>query len=167
MDWHILWWILAAVLVVAGLAGTILPAIPGVPLVYAGIFLAAWIQDFELIGWTMLGFMGLLTLIAWAMDFFASAMGAKYMGATTRSFWGATIGAIVGLFFGIPGLLLGPFIGAVLGELSAGKPIWQSGRAGVGAWLGLVFATAVKLTVAFLMIGIFVFRLGFQQFSSA
>ena len=73
---------------------------------------------------------------------------------------GAT-GAIAGIFFGIVGMLLGPFIGAVVGELSGGSDMVQSGRAGVGAWIGMVIATAVKLAIAFLMVGIFIFQLGF------
>ena len=89
------------------------------------------------------------------------------MGASARSFWGATIGAIVGLFFGIPGLLLGPFLGAVIGELSGGRDLVRSGRAGIGAWLGLVVATALKFAIAFLMIGLFLFRLGLDQIGAA
>lgn len=79
------------------------------------------------------------------------------MGASSRAFWGATIGALAGLFFGLAGIVLGPFFGAVAGELSGGRGVAQSGRAGLGAWLGLVVATAVKLALVFLMIGIFAF----------
>jgi uncharacterized protein YqgC (DUF456 family) len=163
MDWTILWWLLAALTVVAGLAGTVVPALPGVPLVFAGLFIGAWIEGFEVVGWGTVGILAVLALVAWIVDFVAGAAGARYMGASARSFWGATIGAIVGMFFGLPGLLLGPFIGAVLGELSGGQDLVRSGRAGVGAWLGMVVATAVKLAIAFLMIGLFLFRLGFEQ----
>ena len=99
------------------------------------------------------------------MDFFAAALGARYLGASSRAFWGATLGAIAGIFFGLPGIVLGPFIGAVLGELSGGSDLIQSGRAGIGAWLGMVVATAAKLTIAFLMIGLVIFQLGFAQIS--
>ena len=160
MDWAILWWLLSVLLVVAGLAGTVLPALPGVPLIFAGLFLGAWIGDFQVIGWYTIGVFALLALAAWLIDFVAGAFGARYMGATSRSFWGAALGALVGMFFGLPGIVLGPFIGAVAGELSGGRNMAQSGRAGLGAWLGMVFATAVKLAIAFLMIGIFVIRLG-------
>ncbi len=167
MDWTILWWLLAALTVIAGLAGTVVPALPGVPLVFAGLFIGAWIDNFEIVGWGTIGILAVLAAIAWIVDFVAGALGARYMGASARSFWGATIGAIVGLFFGIPGLLLGPFLGAVIGELSGGRDLVRSGRAGVGAWLGIVVATAVKLAIAFLMIGLFLFRLGLDQIGAA
>lgn len=163
MDWTILWWILAGLLVIAGLAGTVIPAIPGVPLVFAGLFFCAWIGDFETISWVTLSIMAVLTVFAWVVDFIAGAFGARYLGASSRAFWGATIGAIVGLFFGLAGIILGPFIGAVIGELSGGNDVVSSGRAGVGAWIGMVVATAVKLGIAFLMIGIAIFQLGFSQ----
>ncbi len=161
MDWTILWWLLAGLVVVAGLAGTVVPALPGVPLVFLGLFIGAWIGDFQAIGWTTLGILAFLAVIAWVVDFLAGAAGARYLGASSRAFWGATIGAVAGIFFGVVGMLLGPFIGAVLGELSGGSNMVQSGRAGLGAWIGMVLATAVKLAIAFMMIGIFVFSLGF------
>ena len=161
MDWTILWWVLAGLIVIAGLAGTVVPALPGVPLVFLGLFVGAWIGDFETIGWVTVGILALLAVVAWVVDFVAGAVGARYLGASSRAFWGATIGAVVGIFFGIVGMLLGPFVGAVLGEFSGGSDMVQSGRAGFGAWVGMVLATAVKLAIAFLMIGIFIFRLGF------
>jgi uncharacterized protein len=162
MDWSILWWVLCVLLVLAGLVGTIAPALPGVPLVFAGLLLGAWIGDFSSVGWVTLGLFALLTIAAQIADFLAGAFGARYAGAGVRAFWGATIGAVVGLFFGLPGIIFGPFIGAVVGELTGGAGLRQSGRAGIGAWLGLVIATAFKLAVAFMMIGIFLFQLGWQ-----
>ena len=164
MDWTILWWIVAAVLVIAGLVGTILPALPGVPLIYAGMLLIAWLGDFQVIGWVTLGIFAILTLVAWAIDFLASAAGTRYMDASPKAFWGAAIGALIGIFFGLPGLILGPFIGAVVGELSAGMGWRQSGRAGIGAWLGVLVATAVKLAIAFVMVGVFLLQLGLEYF---
>ena len=166
MDWTILWWLLAALIVVAGLAGTVVQALPGVPLVFAGLFIGAWIDGFDTVGWGTLGIMAVLTVVAVVIDFVASAAGARYLGASSRAFWGATAGAVVGIFFGIPGMLLGPFIGAVIGEISGGNDLVRSGRAGVGAWLGIVVATAVKLAIAFLMIGLFLFRVGLEQIST-
>jgi hypothetical protein len=162
MDWTILWWLLAGLLVVAGLAGTVVPALPGVPLVFSGLLVGAWIGNFEAVGWLTLGVFAVLTALAQGLDFLASAFGAQYAGAGARAFWGATIGALVGMFFGIPGLILGPFAGAVLGEISAGSGLRQSSRAGMGAWLGMIFATAIKLAIAFVMIGIFLFQLGWN-----
>jgi uncharacterized protein YqgC (DUF456 family) len=163
MDWTILWWLLAVLIIIAGLAGTVIPALPGVPLVFAGLFLGAWINHFETIGWFTVGVLAMLALAAWVVDFVAGALGAKYLGASSRAFWGATLGAVLGIFFGLPGIVLGPFIGAMLGELSGGSNLIQSGRAGIGAWLGMVVATAAKLAIAFLMIGLVIFKLGFAQ----
>lgn len=158
MDWTILLWVLAVLIVISGLAGTIIPALPGVPLVFGGLLLAAWIGDFEKIGLTTIIVLGVLTAVAWLVDFLAAALGAKRLGASPRAFWGAAFGAIVGMFFGIPGIVLGPFVGAVVAEISAGRDMQQAGRAGYGAWLGVVFGTAAKLAIAFLMVGIFVFN---------
>ena len=157
MDWNVLWWLLAGLLVIAGLVGTVVPALPGAPLVFAGLLVGAWIGGFETVGWVTVGVLAALAALAGGVDFIAAALGARYVGAGPRAFWGATVGALVGMFFGLPGLVLGPFLGAVLGELSCGRGLARSGRAGVGAWLGVVVATAVKLALVFLMIGIFAF----------
>ncbi len=158
MDWTILWWVLATLIVVGGLVGTIIPALPGIPLVFAGLLLGAWAGDFVSVGWTTVGILGALTVLAWLVDFLAAAMGAKRLGASQRAFWGAAFGAFVGIFFGIPGIVLGPFVGAVVAEISVGRTIQQASRAGYGAWIGVVLGTAAKLAIAFLMVGIFVFN---------
>lgn len=158
MDWTILLWILAILIVIGGLAGTIIPALPGVPMVFGGLVLAAWVGGFEKVGMTTIIVLGVLTAVAWLVDFLAASLGAKRLGASPRAFWGAAFGAIIGMFFGIPGVVLGPFVGAVVAEISAGRDMQQAGRAGYGAWLGVVFGTAAKLAIAFLMVGIFVFQ---------
>jgi len=155
MDWTVLWWILAALIVISGLAGTVVPALPGVPLIFAGLVLAAWSTGFETVGWGTIGVLAVLTALAVIIDFLSAAFGAKRQGASPRAFWGATIGAVVGMFFGLAGILLGPFIGAVAAELSAGRGAQQAGRSGYGVWVGLVLGTAAKLAIAFLMLGIF------------
>lgn len=150
-------WALAIVLMVVGAAGIILPALPGVPLIFAGMVLAASIDDFQRIGWITLTVLGFLTVIAFIVDFAATALGAKRVGASARAVWGAVIGTIIGLFFGFVGLVLGPFIGAVIGEISVHGRVHQAGRVGVATWMGLIFGTLFKLAIAFSMIGIFVF----------
>lgn len=155
MDWTILWWVLAALIIIGGMIGTVVPALPGVPMIFAGLLLAAWSNDFETIGWGTLAVLAVLTVIAVLIDYLAAAFGAKRLGASPRAFWGATLGAIVGMFFGLPGIILGPFVGAVSVELSAGLGARQAGRSGYGVWLGLVLGTAAKLSIAFLMLGIF------------
>lgn len=150
-------WIVVLVLVAVGLAGTVLPALPGVPMIFIGFWLAAWIDGYERVGTFTLVLLGLLVLLSIVIDFAASALGARRVGASARAVTGAALGTIVGLFFGLPGLLLGPFAGAVIGELSARRSLPQATRAGLATWLGLLFGTLAKLALAFAMIGIFVF----------
>ncbi|MGB5487947.1 MAG: DUF456 domain-containing protein [Lysobacterales bacterium] len=155
MDWTILWWILAALIVISGLIGVVVPALPGIPIMFAGLVLAAWSTGFEPVGWGTIAVLGALTALSVLIDFLAAAFGAKRQGASPRAFWGATLGAVVGLFFGLIGIVLGPFIGAVAAELSSGRGAQQAGRSGYGVWIGLVLGTAAKLAIAFLMLGIF------------
>jgi uncharacterized protein YqgC (DUF456 family) len=149
------WWVLSIVLIVAGLAGIVLPALPGVPLMFVGMLIAGWIDDFQRIGWITLTVLGILTAIAVIVDFAASVLGVKRVGASRLAMWGALIGTVVGLFFGLPGLLFGPFIGAVVGELATHGGISQAGRVGVATWLGLLFGTLAKLAIACAMLGVF------------
>jgi len=153
----ILLWILAIILVIGGMAGLVFPVLPGAPVLYAGLFVAAWAEDFTHVGAKALILLGILTILTYAFDFLAGAFGAKRFGASRRAVIGATLGAIVGIFFGIPGIVLGPFIGAVLGELSNRPNLKAAGLAGIGATLGLVLGVAAKLTLAFAMLGIFIF----------
>ena len=151
----VLLWLLTAILVLAGLLGLILPALPGAPLLFAGLLLAAWVEDFSYVGGGTLAVLGVLALLTYAVDFAASALGAKRFGASNRAVVGAAIGALVGIFFGLPGILLGPFIGAMLGELSDRRGPRDAARAGLGATLGLALGAAAKLALAFSMLGIF------------
>jgi uncharacterized protein YqgC (DUF456 family) len=149
-------WIVAALLVAAGLAGLVLPGIPGAPLLFAGFVLAAWAEDFQYVHpWTLV-LLALLALLTYAVDFWATMFGAKKFGASRRAVIGALLGALVGIFLGFPGVLLGPFIGAVIGELSARRSLREASRAGLGATIGLVLGAALKIALAFSMIGIFV-----------
>ena len=155
MDIHTLWFVLAIILIVVGIAGTILPALPGVPLVFAGMLIAAWADGFQHVGvWTLVG-LGVLTVIAVAVDFLAGLAGAKRVGASRLALIGAAVGTLVGIFFGIPGLLLGPFLGALIGELFAGGTLKRAANVGVGAWIGFLIGTVLKLGVCFAMVGIF------------
>ncbi|HEX4943631.1 MAG TPA: DUF456 family protein [Usitatibacteraceae bacterium] len=147
--------IVAVVLVIVGLAGTVLPLLPGVPLVFGGLLVAAWADGFQRVGAITLVVLGVLTALAVAADLLASALGAKRMGASPRAVAGATVGAVIGIFFGLPGLVLGPFVGAVAGELSANRQLLHAGRAGLGTWIGLLLGSIAKLTLAFLMVGVF------------
>jgi uncharacterized protein YqgC (DUF456 family) len=147
---------LAAALILVGLAGTILPALPGVPLVFAGMLVAAWAGDFLQIGWPTLTILGILTALAVLIDFIAGLVGAKRVGASGWALLGAALGTIVGMFVGgIFGLIFGPFVGAVAGELIAGSTLKRSTVVGVGAWLGFLFGTIAKIALCFTMLGVF------------
>ena len=155
MDPIAILWGLAVLLVLAGLAGLVLPALPGAPLLFAGLFLAAWAEGFRYVGSGTLVILAILAALTYLVDFAATAVGARRFGASKRAVIGAVVGGLVGLFFGLPGILLGPFAGAVIAELTVRAELRQAGRAGLGATLGLVLGGALKLALALAMIGIF------------
>ena len=152
-----LWLVLAVVLVCVGIAGSVLPALPGVPLVFLGLLLAAWAGDFEQVSWVTLVLLGLLTLVSFVIDVAATAAGARRVGATRLAVIGAALGTLGGLFLGLPGLVLGPFVGAVAGELLSHGQVQQATRAGLATWVGLIFGTLAKLALVFTMLGVFAF----------
>ena len=156
MELPILLWLLAALLIIAGFAGLILPALPGIPLIYAGLVVLAWSENFVHVGWITLTVLGVLALLSYGVDLLAASFGAKRFGASPRAVWGAALGALVGLFFGLPGILLGPFAGAVIGEFSGKASTKEAMHAGLGATLGLVFGALLKIALAFTMLGVFV-----------
>lgn len=149
-------WAVAILFVLAGLAGTILPALPGAPLVFVGLLIAAWIDHFQKVGWFTLTLIFLLMILTFVIEIAAAGMGAKRVGASKMAIFGAAVGTIVGIFFSIPGLLLGPFIGAVVGEYLSRRNWEQAGKVGIGTWIGLIVGTAGKLAVIFTMVGLFV-----------
>ena len=152
-------YLLAAVLIVVGLLGTVLPALPGIPLMFVGMVIAAWADNFVHVGPITLGILGVICALAIAADVIASLLGAKRVGASRWALVGAAIGTLTGFFFGLPGLVLGPFVGALAGELIAGGTLRRAAHVGLGTWLGLLFGTLVKVALAFMMIGIFLFKL--------
>ncbi|CAN7380057.1 DUF456 domain-containing protein [Pseudoxanthomonas sp. LjRoot143] len=157
MDIQMLYYALAVLLILVGVAGVILPALPGLPLVFAGMLLAAWAGDFQQIGWITLVILGLLTVLSFAADFFSTAVGAQRVGASRKALWGTVIGTFAGLFFMPIGLLAGPFVGALVGELWHGRELGQAAKVGLGTWLGIVLGIVLKLGLTFAMLGLFVF----------
>lgn len=146
---------LSTLLVVVGLVGTVAPVIPGAPLVFLGLALAAWADGFERVRVGTVAALGAMALCAYAVDLAAGALGARKFGASRQALVGALLGTGIGLFLGIPGLLLGPFLGAVVGEFLARRDLLQAGRAGLGTWLGLVVGGAVKIAISFSMVAVF------------
>ena len=151
---EIILFILSALLVITGIVGLALPVIPGALVLWAGFVLAGWAEGFTYIGLGTLTVLGVMALLMYVVDFAASALGAKRFGASGRAVLGASLGALIGIFFGIPGVLLGPFCGAVIGELTTQRNLLAAGQAGIGATIGLALGVAVKLAIAFSMIGI-------------
>jgi uncharacterized protein YqgC (DUF456 family) len=148
-------WLLAGLLVAAGIVGTVVPLLPGALLVFLGLLTAAWIDDFHRVGWVTLAILALLTLLAYAIEIWAAHRGFRRSGASGWALLGATLGGLAGIFFALPGLIVGPFVGAFAGEYLARRNLRQAGRAGLGAWLGLLLAGAGRLVIVILMLGIF------------
>jgi len=149
-------WVLSLMLVGVGMAGTLIPGLPGTPLVFAGLLLTAWADGFQNVGAGTIILLAVMTALAFGVDFISSSLGAKRAGASREAVIGAALGTLVGIFFGFLGIVFGPFIGAVIGEFLARRNLEQAGRAGAATWLGFIFGIGVKLVLAFAMVGIFI-----------
>ena len=147
--------IIGALLIAVGLVGAIVPMLPGIPLIFGGIWLIAAVDHYQHLGIGWLIGIGAVGAVGLLMDLIAGALGAKRVGASPRAVWGTLLGTVVGLFFGLPGLLLGPFIGALLGELAAGNSVLRSAHVGASTWMGLIFGTIIKLVVSVMMVAMF------------
>lgn len=152
-------WVLSTLLILVGLAGIVLPALPGTVLVLAGIVLGAWIGDFQEVGWIALTAVAVLAVLAWLMDYVAAALGAKRAGASRQAIIGAALGTVAGIFMGLVGVLFMPLVGAAVGEFIARRHHGQALRVGVATWLGLLAGMLAKFVLAFMMIGIYVVAL--------
>jgi uncharacterized protein YqgC (DUF456 family) len=151
---HVLLFVIAGTLIAAGLAGALVPLLPGIPLIFGGIWLIAAADHYRHLGvWWLLG-IAAVGAIGLLLDLLAGALGAKRVGASWRAVAGALLGSIIGVFFGLPGLLLGPFLGATLGEFSAGAGLRRSTHVGVGTWIGLIFGSIFKLVVSLIMVSL-------------
>jgi uncharacterized protein YqgC (DUF456 family) len=146
---------IGAALIVAGLIGAIVPVLPGIPLIFGGIWLIAGVDHYRHISLAWLLGIGLVGAAGLTLDLLAGALGAKRVGASPRAVWGALLGTVIGLFLGLPGLLLGPFVGAMIGELAAGNSILRSTQVGMSAWAGLIFGTLIKLVSSVTMVALF------------
>jgi hypothetical protein len=154
-------WSLAAALVIVGVVGIVMPALPGHWVIFAGLMVGAWAEGFSRVGiWTMV-VIGLIALASYFVDFVAAGLGAQRYGASPRAVAGAALGTLLGFVLGLPGLLIGPFIGAVIGEMTVKRDLARAGRVGAAAWIGFLVGTAVKVGLAFAMIAIFTAALVF------
>lgn len=163
MNW--LAWAGVILLIGVGLAGTVLPALPGAALVFAGVLLGAWLDDFSRVPLWVVVLCGVLTALAWATDFVAAMLGAKRVAASGWALAGAAAGTVAGVFTGFIGLLFLPLAGAMAGEwwaqqrklvrASHGDNAKRALQVGVATWLGLMIGTAVKLALVLAMVGVF------------
>lgn len=156
---EILLWILSAALIVLGLAGTLLPALPGTAFVLAGIVLGAWIDDFTRVGAGALAAVTVMAIAAWVLDYLAAVLGARRAGASRQAVTGAAIGTVAGIFMGLVGVLFLPLVGAAIGEWLARRDHQGALRVGLATWLGLMAGLVAKVVLAFMMIGVFVVAL--------
>jgi uncharacterized protein len=148
-------WILCGALILLGLAGTVLPILPGTVLVWGGIVLGAWIDDFTRVSGVTVAFISVLAVLAWALDYVAGLMGAKKAGASKLALVGAALGTVLGLFMGIIGVLFMPLVGAAVGEYWAQKEQTRALKVGLATWVGMMVGMVAKVVLAFIMVGVF------------
>jgi uncharacterized protein len=149
------WWVIAIALIAVGVVGTFLPVLPGVILIFGGMLLGAWIDDFERVGWVALVILGVLTVLILVVDIVSGLLGAKRVGASKLAIIGAAVGTVVGLAFGIVGVIIAPFIGAVIGEVIERGRLAPAARVGFGTWIGMMIGALAKLALVLAMIGVF------------
>lgn len=149
-------WIAAVLLMGVGLAGTVLPALPGTAFIIAGVVLGAWIDGFSRVSTGTVILITALGLLALLLDFVAGLLGAKRVGASRHALVGAAVGTVAGLFFGLFGVLFLPFVGAVIGEWIARRSSGRAVRIGTATWVGIMLGMVAKVVLGFVMIGLFV-----------
>jgi uncharacterized protein YqgC (DUF456 family) len=149
-------WILSVLLIVVGVAGTVLPAVPGVILVLVGIVLGAWIDDFTRVSGTTVWIAAFLAVAAWVIEYLSGVMGAQKAGASKEAIVGALIGTVLGIFSGLWGLIFMPLLGAMIGQYLVDRDLIRARNVGLATWLGMAIGAVAKIALAFLMIGIFI-----------
>lgn len=154
-----LWWILAWGLIATGLAGAVLPLLPGTGLVLAGIVVGAWIDDFQRVGPWSIGIVVVLAIASWVLDYLAALLGARRVGASKLALVGAAVGMVLGILSGFLGVLFFPLAGAAIGEWIAHRDEQRAMRVGIATWVGLLLGLLAKVVIAFMMVGVFVVAL--------
>ncbi|MBS3982988.1 MAG: DUF456 family protein [Dethiobacter sp.] len=145
--------ILAVIFFILGLAGIVLPVLPGIILIYVGMLIYGFMTQFATLDANFFLLQGLVVLLASGLDFVATAVGTKRFGGSKNAVWGAVIGILIGLLlFGPFGIILGSFLGAVIAEILQGKNMNIAIRSGFGTLIGIVGATALKIIIGVLMI---------------
>lgn len=153
------WWVLSWALIATGLAGAVLPLLPGTGLVLAGIVLGAWIDDFQRVGPWAIGIVVVLAIASWVLDYLAALLGARRVGASKLALVGAAVGMVLGILSGFLGVLFFPLAGAAIGEWVAHRDEQRAMRVGIATWVGLLLGLLAKVVIAFMMVGVFVVAL--------
>ncbi len=145
--------IIAIIVMLLGIAGTIVPFIPGIPLIFLAIAGYGWYEGFHSVGTKYIAIMAGLTILSFAVEYLASTLGAKYFGSSKKGIIGALIGTCLGLFLLPPlGILIGPWIGACAGELLSGKDLATAMRTSLGTLAGIFSGLAFNLILAIIML---------------
>jgi uncharacterized protein YqgC (DUF456 family) len=158
----ILLYVLGVALLAAGVAGLVLPVLPGAGLLVLGVVALAWAGDFAVLGWGIVAFAAAMSLAITAVDWAASVLGAKAFGASKWAVIGSAVGLLVGLFLGLPGILLGPAVGAIVFEYAKDPNFGRAARAGAGAFTGFVVGSVLKVVLAFVLLGVVALRFVFH-----
>jgi uncharacterized protein YqgC (DUF456 family) len=146
-------------LMITGLAGTFLPLVPGIPLIYLAILVYGFFTSWIDYGINFMLIWGLITVLLVFLDYYAGAWGAKKYGASSAGIWGAILGGILGvIFLGFPGIIAGPFLGAFVGELLSGKTHASALRSSWGTFVGYLAGSLFKVIVGITMIGSFIWQ---------
>jgi uncharacterized protein YqgC (DUF456 family) len=148
-------WVIVIALMLVGLAGTVVPFLPGTPLIFLAALIHAIATDWTPIGGGRLTILALLAAAGYAAPHLASAVGARRGGGSRWAVGGALVGGFVGLFLGVPGLLLGPLVGAIIGELLNSGNVVASIETGVATFVGLIAGAVANIALAVTMIGLF------------
>lgn len=152
--------IIAVMLVLVGLAGTILPLLPGIPLIFLAIAGYGWYEGFKAITVEYLLVMAGLTVLSVIVDYISSVLGARYFGSSKKGIWGALLGTFIGIFLFPPvGILLGPWLGAVIGEYFEQCDINKAMKVGIGTVVGLFSGMVFKIMVGLVMTASFLVML--------
>lgn len=152
-------YVLGFALLLVGTAGVVLPVLPGSVLLVAGAAAIAWADGFARVGWGTIAFSAVVGAVIWLVDLAAAALGAKYAKASKWAVLGAGIGLLVGIFLGLPGIILGPAIGAISFEYARNPDARAALRAGVGTFIGFLVGSVVKVGLAAVLVGFIVLRL--------
>ncbi len=149
--------IIAIIVVVIGALGTLLPILPGTPVICVAAIAYGWYEGFSKITPLTIVILLVLMVVTYGIDYISGILGAKKYGASKYGTWGSLIGGILGfVFLSIPGIVIGPLAGAIIGEVIAGKKLNEASKVGLGTLVGMAVGSAVKFSIACAMAAIFI-----------